>query len=127
MAEIGDKFIIEIGSKFYNSANETLYRIKGFNSLVFDENGISKLTPYKEQGDPSFEKNLRVGDQFKLMGTDNTYLIITKIDKPNRRVSVLWRDGNTQSIDIMSLYFTCNKTGINYSDQLDAIFGELPY
>ena len=47
---VGDKFVIEIG-EVYNSGlpfeNDdepcTLYRIKGFNSLVFDENGLDKL------------------------------------------------------------------------------------
>ena len=125
MAEIGDKFTIEIGSKFYNSANETLYRIKGFNSLVFDENGISKLTPYKEHGDPSFD--LHVGDQFVLNGTDDRYVVITKIDKINKVVSGLWNDGSSSSISFNYLFDNYKKGGINYSYQLDVIFGDLPY
>lgn len=43
----GDKFVIEIAEKHthYNDKNEpyALYRIKGFNSLVFDDNGLNKL------------------------------------------------------------------------------------
>ena len=35
MYKIGDKFIIEIDEVFENK-DKTLYRIKGFNSLVFD-------------------------------------------------------------------------------------------
>lgn len=47
MANIGDKFIITIGDKAENEqSGETLYRIKGFKSLVFDENGIGKLEKY---------------------------------------------------------------------------------
>ena len=44
------QFIIEVEdiyvnySKSSNDAPEHLYRIKGFNSLVFDEEGLSKLT-----------------------------------------------------------------------------------
>lgn len=48
MANIGDKFIITIGDKAENEqSGETLYRIKGFKSLVFDENGIEKLEKYE--------------------------------------------------------------------------------
>lgn len=44
MANIGDEFIITIGDKAENEqSGETLYRIKGFKSLVFDEYGIMKL------------------------------------------------------------------------------------
>lgn len=42
MANIGDKYVIEIDSKMTNK-NGTLYGIKGFKSLVFDEDGLSKL------------------------------------------------------------------------------------
>lgn len=47
---VGDKFVIEIGEVFNNGltfeSDNTpceLYRIKGFNSLVFDKNGLNKL------------------------------------------------------------------------------------
>ena len=55
MAKVGDKYIIEIGEVFKangtywaygceeNEYVEELYRIKGFNYLVFDENGLKKL------------------------------------------------------------------------------------
>lgn len=55
MYEAGDKFVIEIGEAYiYCGFRETeeqknmparLYRIKGFKSLVFDENGLKKLKP----------------------------------------------------------------------------------
>ena len=120
MAEIGDKFTIEIGSKFCNSANETLYRIKGFNSLVFDENGISKLTPYRN--DPE----INVGDQFKENRSIRT-VVVTKINKSSRRLDILWDDGEIGAYDIEQFHHNFIKTGINYSDQLDVIFGDLPY
>ena len=49
----GDKFVIEIeeiynGNLCKHERHMHLYRIKGFNSLVFDENGLEKLTPYDE-------------------------------------------------------------------------------
>ena len=47
---VGDKFVIEVGEVFVNGLsfeNDSkpceLYRIKGFNSLVFDESGLDKL------------------------------------------------------------------------------------
>ena len=50
MAKAGDKFIIEIERTFHGTGNDSLlYKAKGFNTLVFDENGISKLEPYEEQ------------------------------------------------------------------------------
>ena len=52
MAKAGDKFIIEIERTFHGTGNDSLlYKAKGFNTLVFDENGISKLKPYEEEQD----------------------------------------------------------------------------
>lgn len=55
--KVGDKFIIEI-EKIYESSlkgidvfedmEEPLYKIKGFNSLVFDKNGLDKLEKTKQ-------------------------------------------------------------------------------
>ena len=48
---MGKKYIIELESepfKQYVGIDEPLYRVKGFNSLVFDMTGIGKLTPYTE-------------------------------------------------------------------------------
>lgn len=43
--KVGDKFIIEIDEEFCNGnyGVKRLYKAKGFNSLVFDENGLDKL------------------------------------------------------------------------------------
>lgn len=46
---MGKKYIIELEDKPFNKGNgDFLYRVKGFNSLVFDMTGIGKLTPYTE-------------------------------------------------------------------------------
>lgn len=42
--EIGDKFVIEI-DKVFSHDGETLYRVKGMKSLVFDEYGLNILEP----------------------------------------------------------------------------------
>jgi len=122
LAETGDKFIIEIGDKFANENGETLYRIKGFKSLVFDENGIGKLTPHKKEK----EFNIQVGDQFKLNNTDKT-IVITRVDHGCKNVSLVWDDGNTGSATFDFLLKNYTKTGINYFYELDVLFGELPY
>ena len=45
--QAGDKFIIQIGGILtdYTPEHKQVYRVKGFNSLVFDEEGIKRLTP----------------------------------------------------------------------------------
>lgn len=50
MANIGDKFVIEIEDVLTSSVDPAMhrYRIKGFASLVFDDYGLGKLTPYTE-------------------------------------------------------------------------------
>lgn len=51
---MGTKYIIEVEDKPFELlsedgfTSEKLFRVKGFNSLVFDMTGISKLTPYTE-------------------------------------------------------------------------------
>ena len=46
---MGEKYIIELEDKpFHKEDGDFLYRVKGFNSLVFDMTGIGKLIPYTE-------------------------------------------------------------------------------
>jgi len=40
------KYVIDVGEKFTNKDGEVLYRVKGFKSLVFDDYGLERLTPY---------------------------------------------------------------------------------
>lgn len=49
--EPGDKFVIEIGEAYWTPSLGNRYFIKGFNSLVFDDYGLSKLTRYKDPKD----------------------------------------------------------------------------
>ena len=43
---VGDKFLIEIEEKYSGSNTSPLYRVKGFRSLIFDNNGLDKLEKY---------------------------------------------------------------------------------
>ena len=41
--KVGDKFVIEVGEIILDKDGKLLYKIKGFNTLVFDDVGISRL------------------------------------------------------------------------------------
>lgn len=61
---MGKKYIIELEDK--PVGNSGLYKVKGFNSLVFDQNGLNKLEPYIE--------SIKPGDILK--HTDGTFLTV---------------------------------------------------
>jgi len=48
---MGDKYIIELEDTTFTNDRTKLYRVKGFNSLVFDETGLSKLKKYASTDD----------------------------------------------------------------------------
>ena len=62
---MGKKYIIELEDKpFLNCDNSSeVWRVKGFNALFFDQNGIERLTPYDEYNVCNTKKELiNVGD-----------------------------------------------------------------
>ena len=97
---MGDKYIIELEEKpFHKDNGDFLYMVKGFNSLVFDMNGLDKLTPYTEPDLDAIRKEvyykgyeqgykdgynepgkgkIQVGDEVKCIKADWT-AIVTKI------------------------------------------------
>jgi len=53
IARVGSKFIVEVEEIYVSSADDDLtpkrlYRMKGFNSLVFDDEGIEHLESIEE-------------------------------------------------------------------------------
>lgn len=58
----GDKFVIELGEQVGN-----LWKIKGFNALVFDNNGLDRLGRLV-QGVDQFSYNKGANDAWKLLG-----------------------------------------------------------
>lgn len=61
MVNIGDKYIIEVSGVFKNEDQrfgKPLYKMMHFNSLVFDEEGISRLTPYEPNNDENYQRGL---------------------------------------------------------------------
>ena len=45
--KVGDKFIIEIGSLYWNPQMGNRYFIKGYDTLVFDDKGLNRLKKYE--------------------------------------------------------------------------------
>ena len=46
-AKVGDKFIVEVAEVLHTASGNRIYKMKGFNTLMFDEQGIEKLEPYR--------------------------------------------------------------------------------
>lgn len=82
--KIGDKFVIEIDSVMTNKKG-TLYGIKGFKSLVFDDYGLEQL----ERIPGKFE--YRVGDEVYWTGNPNYIGVITFVE--DCRACIVFRDG----------------------------------
>jgi len=52
------KYIIDIEDEPLRNGEDAVYKARGFNSLVFDKNGLSKLTPLSKN-----ETEFAVGDE----------------------------------------------------------------
>lgn len=90
MAKAGDKFIVEIESVFVKNHDDPaklenrLYKAKGFNSLVFDENGLWKLTPYEDKGETSFDEGYKDGEDNGISATWDTAKQILELSPADR-------------------------------------------
>ena len=81
--KVGDKFIIEI-EKIYESSlkgidvfedmTEPLYKIKGFNSLMFDKNGLDRLEEVADKKNYIATENICVGDVVAVGGGDIKFI-----------------------------------------------------
>lgn len=87
---MGKKYIIELCDKpMKNENGNDIWRVKGFNTLVFDQNGLDKLEEYVEPVGHKFE----VGDVcVSISGDPSSTFIITKITP--QLVSYMWTDGS---------------------------------
>lgn len=83
---MGKKYVIELCDKpMKNENGGDLWRVKGFNALVFDQNGLDKLEEYKET------HGFKVGDICKTENSDSNF-IITRITPDY--ISFMWSDGS---------------------------------
>lgn len=71
------KYIIEIEDEPLTRDGEAVYRAKGFRSLVFDENGLKKLTPF---GTPEQEETFHIGDEVQNDG-EIAYVLVPDYGK----------------------------------------------
>ena len=103
----GDKFIIELGTEIKMlSTGEKLFRVKGFNTLVFDENGLNRLKKYEEKKE---DQGLRIGDEVADL-TDGDHGVILGFgfenswDEEDEEVAYcLWYDGSACDVPVSSL------------------------
>lgn len=70
----GDKFVIEIGEVIERHSEPPLYKIAGFNALVFDEFGLNRLGKLTNGVDDGYMANLKQKDSFD----DRKYWIATQ-------------------------------------------------
>lgn len=90
MSKVGNQYVIEVEKEFLDENNNKLYKIKGFNSLVFDENGIKKLTKYK----PEEEEEIDHCDTCEYRSTSGyddpckkcTYCYVSQYKKADNRI-----------------------------------------
>lgn len=117
--KVGDKFIIEIAEVYENvlsgvdvfesATSEPLYRIKGFNSLVFDKNGLDKLEEIADKKNYIAPDNIRVGDVVTVGSGDITF-ICTK-DNSNGDYTKCHLVAGDGSVYEDCDKFDCQKTG----------------
>lgn len=90
-AKKGDKFIIEVAEEYLPnpfSERGALYRMKGFNTLVFDGTGLSKL----EKVDEAMYEAYKHGTENRVAGLD--------LLKSQLREAAEWADGNIRDVPI---------------------------
>lgn len=94
IANIGDKFVIEIDQIFEN-AGKTLYRMKGFNTLVFDETGLLKLARLHDIDVP---KQFTVGDEIIINGYYEYSTSAFVIESSEHAITFVTKDGTSDVI-----------------------------
>lgn len=80
--KVGDKFEIEIAEVFKGAeSGNDKYRIKGFDSLTFDDKGLEKI----RQNSKSAEREYKVGD-------------IVYVPEDDRCAVVIWTNGEVGNV-----------------------------
>lgn len=84
---MGKKYVIELCEKpMKNENGNDIWRVKGFNTLVFDQNGLDKLEEYKE-----YKTTLHVGCIYEIKSSHKR-ICITKIIN-SHQVFYMFDDG----------------------------------
>lgn len=86
--KVGDKVIIEIDDVMLGSTAENnptaLYRIKGFNSLVFDKNGLDKLEKIPTSDAKDWSETIEVMEREYNRGLNDAWKLARDIYKMQR-------------------------------------------
>lgn len=81
--KVGDKFIVEIDDVMLGSTAENnptaLYRIKGFNSLVFDKNGLDKLEKIPTSDAKDWSETIEVMEREYNRGLNDAWELAKKL------------------------------------------------
>jgi hypothetical protein len=89
---MGKKYVIELEDEpfvpnIFKEHEEQLWRVKGFQSLVFDQNGLDKLEKLDEQNRDEYvqcyleKQNIQVGDEaiyLSCLGSEET-IVVTRV------------------------------------------------
>lgn len=87
MVKVGDKFIVEVAEILERPDGKKVYFMKGFNTLIFDDNGINRLEKY----DPKPRKTkkdaitLKVGDTIHYPGCMTKYIVVGYSEKADEK------------------------------------------
>lgn len=88
------KYIIEIENEFKDFYGNKLYKAKGFNSLVFDQNGLDKLEKY--EAFQTYNKGYQQGYEDAMKKFDTLYFEPGDVikDKEGNKYVYLSNDSN---------------------------------
>ena len=123
--KVGDKFIIEIekvyesslkGIDVFEDMEEPLYKIKGFNSLVFDKNGLDRLEEVADKKNGITTDNIRVGDMVQAYIDNTKAIILDKEDIDENEWTVYTENGCVET------WFESDFKKINKKVDLDKLF-----
>ena len=91
---MGRKYVIELCEKpMKNENGNDIWRVKGFNTLVFDQNGLDKLEEYKE---PEKETHkLKVGDVIDIGGME---AMVTYVARNGSLLYYIFDDGSCNKL-----------------------------
>lgn len=128
MAEVGDKFVIEIDEVFKakgiykayggeeNEYEEKLYRIKGFKTVVLNEYGLAALEKYE----PRAKEDFKLGDLVEILEGEYRGQRFYVTNSLGLQVDGIDRNGHTYRIEKFKLY----NTGLRCDDFLNLV--EMP-
>ena len=128
---MGRKYIIELEeipftNGFTTKDGDVLYRVKGFNSLVFDREGLNKLLPYEQtNGLMGMYRGteINVGDEiYRKDDDDSNYKCVVLDIDDDDMLLCLSENGIVERIDLEKTNW--QKTGKHFKE-IDSVIKQL--